>query len=46
MDWHFTVTRKLVRTLVSGKPKEVPAARAGIEWGLYEQLRHERCAAW
>ena len=25
--------------------KAYQAARAGIEWGLYEQLRHERCAA-
>lgn len=25
--------------------KAYQAARAGIEWGLYEQLRHGRCAA-
>ena len=25
--------------------KAYQAARAGIEWGLYAQLRHERCAA-
>lgn len=24
--------------------KGYQAARAGIDWGLYEQLRHERCA--
>lgn len=24
--------------------KAYQAARAGIEWGLYEQLRHDRCA--